>query len=196
MKTKDCQLLLQISGKDAKAFNAFYNRYIKMIYRFVFKELNDESLADDLIQDFWLRVWEDPSFLRCSESGSVQVYMLQHLRFRILDLYRKTVTTLLRECTVETAEYELIEYNSVTKDLSVKELVVIIHEALEQQPQIIRNTFWMRINNRTVEETARILSVSHKTVYNRYSESLAVVRSYIREHYPEFAELSDIQADR
>lgn len=195
MKTKDCQLLLQISGKDAKAFNAFYNRYIKMIYRFVFKELNDESLADDLIQDFWLRVWEDPSFLRCSESGSVQVYMLQHLRFRILDLYRKTVTTLLRECTVETAEYELIEYNSVTKDLSVKELVVIIHEALEQQPQIIRNTFWMRINNRTVEETARILSVSHKTVYNRYSESLAVVRSYIREHYPEFAELSDIQAD-
>ncbi|MCK9341196.1 MAG: sigma factor, partial [Petrimonas sp.] len=150
MKTKDCQLLLQISGKDAKAFNAFYNRYIKMIYRFVFKELNDESLADDLIQDFWLRVWEDPSFLRCSESGSVQVYMLQHLRFRILDLYRKTVTTLLRECTVETAEYELIEYNSVTKDLSVKELVVIIHEALEQQPQIIRNTFWMRINNRTV----------------------------------------------
>ncbi|MCK9341986.1 MAG: hypothetical protein PHW88_08315, partial [Bacteroidales bacterium] len=87
-------------------------------------------------------------------------------------------------------------YNSVTKDLSVKELVVIIHEALEQQPQIIRNTFWMRINNRTVEETARILSVSHKTVYNRYSESLAVVRSYIREHYPEFAELSDIQADR
>lgn len=196
MKTKDCQLLLQISGKDAKAFNAFYNRYIKMIYRFVFKELNDESLADDLIQDFWLRVWEDPSFLRCSESGSVQVYMLQHLRFRILDLYRKTVTTLLRECTVETAEYELIEYNSITKDLSVKELVVIIHEALEQQPQIIRNTFWMRINNRTVEETARILSVSHKTVYNRYSESLAVVRSYIREHYPEFAELSDIQADR
>lgn len=196
MKTKDCQLLLQISGKDAKAFNAFYNRYIKMIYRFVFKELNDESLADDLIQDFWLRVWEDPSFLRCSESGSVQVYMLQHLKFRILDLYRKTVTTLLRECTVETAEYELIEYNSVTKDLSVKELVVIIHEALEQQPQIIRNTFWMRINNRTVEETARILSVSHKTVYNRYSESLAVVRSYIREHYPEFAELSDIQADR
>ncbi len=196
MKTKDCQLLLQISGKDAKAFNAFYNRYIKMIYRFVFKELNDESLADDLIQDFWLRVWEDPSFLRCSESGSVQVYMLQHLRFRILDLYRKTVTTLLRECTVETAEYELIEYNSVTKDLSVKELVVIIHEALEQQPQIIRNTFWMRINNRTVEETARILSVSHKTVYNRYSESLAVVRSYIREHFPEFAELSDIQADR
>ncbi|MBK5196340.1 MAG: sigma-70 family RNA polymerase sigma factor, partial [Proteiniphilum sp.] len=192
MKIKDSKLLFQISQKDAKAFDAFYDRYIKMIYRFVYRELNDEMITDDLIQDFWLRVWEDSSFLKCNEKGSVQSYMLQHLRFRILDLYRKTLTNLFCEYNPDKAERELEFYNSITEEMNEKELLLIIREALENQSQIIRNTFWMRINNWSVEETARTLSVSSKTVYNKYSESLIVVRAYIRNRYPEFADIRKI----
>lgn len=193
---KDCGLLLLISKKDAKAFDVFYNRYIKMIYRFVYRELYDEMLSDDLIQDFWIRVWEDPSFLKCNEKGSVQSYMLQYLKFRILDLYRKTAKNLVQVCNIDIAEYELSEYRTITEELIEKELLMIIHEALENQPQIIRNTFWMRINNWSVEETARSLSVTSKTVYNKYSESLTIVRTHIRKRYPEFATFRSLRVER
>lgn len=196
MKMNDSGLLLLISKKDAKAFDAFYNRYIKLIYKFVYRELYDEMHTDDLIQDFWIRVWEDPSFLRCNEKGSVESYMLQYLKFRILDLYRKTAKNLIRVCNIDIAEYELSEYRSITEELIEKELLMIIHEALENQPQIIRNTFWMRINNWSVEETARTLSVSSKTVYNKYSESLTVVRTHIRNRYPEFATFRPLRMER
>jgi len=191
MKRKDSRLLFLISNKDAKAFEALYNRYIRVIYSYVYRELNDERLADDLIQDFWLKVWEDPSFLKCNEAGSVKVYMLQHLKFRILDLYRKTMTHLVMEIRPEVAEQEQASYNSVTAEMNESELVAAIHEALENQPPLVRNIFWMRINHWSVEETARSLSVSRKTVYNKYSESLDVVRAHIRNHYPEFTELQD-----
>jgi len=190
MKIKDSKLLFLISNKDGAAFETLYNRYIRLIYSYVYRELNDERVADDLIQDFWLRVWEDPSFLKCNESGSVKVYMLQHLKFRILDLYRKTMTHLVMELNPEIAEQEQAAYNHITEMMNESELLAAIQEALEHQPPLVRNTFWMRINNWSVEETARTLSVSQKTIYNKYSESLSVVRAHLRDHYPEFAEIS------
>ena len=69
-----------------------------------------------------------------------------------------------------------------------RELINIIHEALDTQPQIVKKVFWLRINNWSVEETAKALSVSSKTIYNRYSESLSVVREKLTKHYPEFTE--------
>ena len=196
MKIKDSKLLLLISEKDVKAFDTFYYRYIKMIYRFVFRELNDEVLTDDLIQEFWLRVWEDPGFLKCNDKGSVQAYMLQHMKFRVLDLYRKTLTGLLQEFNSEKVEHDQFDYDNITEELNEKELLGIIQEALKNQSPIIRNTFWMRINNWTVEETSRALSVSNKTIYNKYSESLTVVRAHIRDHYPEFADIRKLRTER
>ena len=195
MKIKDSKLLLLISEKDVKAFDTFYYRYIKMIYRFVFRELNDEVLTDDLIQEFWLRVWEDPGFLKCNDKGSVQAYMLQHMKFRVLDLYRKTLTGLLQEFNSEKVEHDQFDYDNITEELNEKELLGIIQEALKNQSPIIRNTFWMRINNWTVEETSRALSVSNKTIYNKYSESLTVVRAHIRDHYPEFADIRKVRTE-
>jgi|SRR5690554_93690 RNA polymerase sigma-70 factor (ECF subfamily) len=195
MKTKDNKLLLLISQKNVDAFDTFYYRYIRLIYRFVFRELKDEVLTDDLIQEFWLSVWEDPTFLKCNDKGSVQAYMLQYMKFRILDIYRKTLSGFLHESNFEKVECVQVDYDNITEGLNEKELLRIIREALKNQPPIIRNTFWLRINNWSVEETAHTLSVSTKTIYNKYSESLTVVREHIRDHYPEFADIRKVRTE-
>ena len=191
MKQKDSKLLILIAIKDEKAFDVFYYRYIKMIYKYVYSELGDQEQTDDLIQDFWARVWEDPSFLKCNESGSVRSYMLQHLKFRILDLYRKTHSRLIEETDPIELENEMYEYNNIISQLSEQELLAIIQEALEDEPMLVRNAFLMRINNWSVKEIAKTLSVNPKTIYNNYATSLAIVRKHIQDYYPEFAKLKE-----
>jgi len=191
MKPKDSKLLILIAIKDEKAFDVFYYRYIKMIYKYVYSELGDQEQTDDLIQDFWARVWEDPSFLKCNESGSVRSYMLQHLKFRILDLYRKTLSRLIEETDPIELENEMYEYNNIISQLSEQELLAIIQEALEDEPMLVRNAFLMRINNWSVKEIAKTLSVNPKTIYNNYATSLAIVRKHIQDYYPEFAKLKE-----
>lgn len=191
MKVRDNKLLNLIAQKDEDAFDTFYNRYIRLIYKFVYRELGDQEQTDDLIQNFWIRVWEDPSFLKTNEKGSVQSYMLQHFKFRILDLYRKAHSSLTTHSTPEEVELEMDEYNNITSELSEQELLFIIREALENQPLMVRNAFWLRINNWSVQETANKLSVSPKTIYNKYSEALSVVRCHIQEKYPEFVKLKE-----
>ncbi len=186
IKKTDYILLRLISEKDRKAFALFYDRYIKLIYKFVYQALNDQERTDDLIQEFWLKVWEDPSFLRCNGQGSVQSYMLQNLRFRVLDVYRETLKNMV---SIDQLEESMSDnYQDITESLDEKELLSVIREALDKQPYVVRKTFWLRINDWSVDETARVLSVSKKTVYNKYSESLSIVRSHLKNNHPELIE--------
>lgn len=186
MKKTDYSLLKLISKKDRKAFVLFYDRYIKLIYKFVYQSLNDQELTDDLIQEFWMKVWEDPSFLKCNEQGSVQSYMLQNLRFRVLDVYRETLKNMISiDQLKESPEFN---YHEITQEMDERELLSVIREALDKQPYVVRKTFWLRINDWSVDETAKVLSVSKKTVYNKYSESLAIVRSHLKNNHPELIE--------
>ncbi|SCD20412.1 RNA polymerase sigma factor [Proteiniphilum saccharofermentans] len=186
IKKTDYFLLGLISEKDRKAFALLYDRYIKLIYKFVYQALNDQERTDDLIQEFWIKVWEDPSFLKCNEQGSVQSYMLRNLRFRVLDVYRETLKNMISiDQLEETMEFN---YQDITAGLDERELLLVIREALDKQPYVVRKTFWLRINDWSVEETAKVLSVSKKTVYNKYSESLSIVRSHLKNNHPELIE--------
>jgi RNA polymerase sigma-70 factor (ECF subfamily) len=186
MRDTDYSLLKLISEKDRKAFALFYDRYIKLIYKFVYEALKDQERTDDLIQEFWMKVWVDPSFLRCNQEGSVQSYMLQNLRFRVMNVYRETLKNMISIDQLE--ETMELDYNNITAGLDERELLVVIREALDKQPYVVRKTFWLRINDWSVEETAKVLAVSKKTVYNKYSESLSVVRSHLKNNYPEMIE--------
>ncbi|WP_294083050.1 RNA polymerase sigma factor [Proteiniphilum sp. UBA5384] len=186
MRDTDYSLLKLISEKDRKAFALFYERYIKLIYKFVYEALKDQERTDDLIQEFWMKVWVDPSFLRCNQEGSVQSYMLQNLRFRVMNVYRETLKNMISIDQLE--ETMELDYNNITAGLDERELLVVIREALDKQPYVVRKTFWLRINDWSVEETAKVLAVSKKTVYNKYSESLSVVRSHLKNNYPEMIE--------
>jgi RNA polymerase sigma-70 factor (ECF subfamily) len=186
LKKTDNSLLKLISEKDRKAFSLFYDRYIRLIYKFVYQSFNDHNQTGDLIQEFWMKVWENPSFLRCNEQGSVQSYMLQYLRFRVLDVYRETLKNMI---SIDQLEESIeIDYHGVTEELDEKELLSVIREALNEQPYIVRKIFWLRINDWSVDETAQELFVSKKTVYNKYSESLSIVRSHLKNNHPELIE--------
>lgn len=186
IKKTDYILLELIAKKNRKAFASLYNRYIKLIYKFVYQALNDQERTDDLIQEFWLKVWEDPSFLKCNQRESVQSYMLKNIRFRILDIYRETWKNMLSIDQIE--ESLQISYSTMTEGMNESDLFHAIREALDTQPHLVRKVFWLRIHDWSVEEAANALSVSKKTVYNNYSQSLSIVRKHLKNNYPDLVE--------
>jgi RNA polymerase sigma-70 factor (ECF subfamily) len=106
----------------------------------------------------------------------------------MLDIYRKTLKNIISIDKLELKEIIASSYNSITSRMEEEELVSIICEALNSQPPLVQKTFWLRINNWSVEEIAKTLTISHKTVYNKYSKSLSIVRSHIKKKYPELVE--------
>ena len=53
----DQDLIERIQERDANAFEALFARYREMIRRHVARTVRDESAAEDLVQEVFLRVW-------------------------------------------------------------------------------------------------------------------------------------------
>lgn len=180
MKTTDKILLKAIEEKDEKAFTQFYERYNRVVLCFVLSKVHNKEIAKDVVQNFWLALWENPRMLRANKNGCVKVFMLQYLRFRIYDIYRIAVPETI---PIEYTSVEFIDIAST--NLEKEELLQVVHDALKNTSMLTRNAFWMRMENIPAKEVARELNTTPQTVHNAFSKLLNTVREHLKKHYPE-----------
>ena len=64
MKTEtDIALLERVKRKDQQAFRMLYNRYFTLLFRRVYAKIKNEEIARDILQETWMKVWEEPDFI-------------------------------------------------------------------------------------------------------------------------------------
>ncbi|HBK93401.1 MAG TPA: hypothetical protein DDZ69_00055 [Porphyromonadaceae bacterium] len=180
MQTSDKILLKAIENKDRKAFSQFYERYSHTVLCFVVSKVHNKEVAKDIVQNFWLAFWENPRILRTNKTGCVKVYMLQHLRFRIYDMYRIAVPE-----TIPAEDANIVSSLTSHENIEKEELLQIVRDALKNSSTLNQDAFWMRLENIPAKETAGELNTTTQTVHNSFSKSLRTVRKYIKKHYPE-----------
>ena len=169
-----------IENKDEKAFAQFYERYSRIVLCFVLSKAHNKEVAKDIVQNFWLAFWENPRILRTNKTGCVKVYMLQHLRFRIYDMYRIAVPE-----TIPAEDANIVSSLTSHENIEKEELLQIVRDALKNSSTLNQDAFWMRLENIPAKETAGELNTTTQTVHNSFSKSLRTVREYIKKHYPE-----------
>ena len=180
MQTSDKILLKAVAEKDKKAFALFYEKYSRVALCFILSKVHDKSIAKEITQNFWLAFWENPTILRANKDGCVKSFLLQHLRFRIYDMYRIAVPeTILAERT------DIASTATANGNIEKEELMKIVRDALQNSSLLDRNAFWMRLDNIPAKEVAEELDTTTQTVHNKFSKSLQTVREYIKKHYPE-----------
>src|SRR6478736_2203448 len=54
----DPELMVSLVRGDASALAELYDRYADVIFRAVFRRLGDRQLAEEVVQDTWLTLWE------------------------------------------------------------------------------------------------------------------------------------------
>ncbi|MDO5524053.1 MAG: sigma-70 family RNA polymerase sigma factor [Bacteroidia bacterium] len=180
MQATDEILLKAIGKKDRKAFTQFYERYSRTVLCFVLSKVHNTDAAKDIVQNFWLSFWENPRMLCANKTGCAKSYMLQHLRFRIYDMYRIAVPE-----TIPVEDTQLASPISAYENIEKEELFQIVHDALKNSSVLTQDAFWMRMENIPAKEAANELNTTTQTVHNNFSKSLRTVREYIKKHYPE-----------
>ncbi|WP_158602584.1 RNA polymerase sigma factor [Proteiniphilum sp. X52] len=180
MQTTDEILLNGIEEKDEKAFSRFYERYGSTILCFVLSKVHNKEIAKEIIQNFWVAFWENPRIIRANKEGCVKVFLLQYLRFRIYDVYRIAVPE-----TIPVEEAGLLADTTVYDNMEKEELKEIVRDALRESSSLTKNSFWMRVDGIPAKQVAKELGVTTQTVHNKFSQSLATIRKYIKTYYSE-----------
>jgi RNA polymerase sigma-70 factor (ECF subfamily) len=83
----DGDLLVRLKARDQLALAELYDRYGGMVFRLILRMVRDKSIAEDLVQETFLRVWNRvPGF--DSDRGAIGPWLVAVARNRAIDYLR------------------------------------------------------------------------------------------------------------
>jgi RNA polymerase sigma-70 factor (ECF subfamily) len=83
----DQALMERIGHRDESALKALYDRYGALIFTLAYRKLGDHGLAEEVLQDVFLRCWEQAHTYR-PEAGNVSAWLFGITRNRAIDVRR------------------------------------------------------------------------------------------------------------
>lgn len=172
-KYSDEELMKEIKVDNMLAFDVFYNRYIKRLYKFAFSILKTQEDTENIIQDVYMSLWINRK--KVEKESSVKYYLFSIAYNSTITLIRKRVKEFqyieylksLQTLNQEPVDLE-IEYMEMTDKLNN-----IIDALPERQKEIYK---LLRVEGLKYSEIAKRLNISIKTVETHVSRALRTVR--------------------
>jgi RNA polymerase sigma-70 factor (ECF subfamily) len=83
----DEELMQRLAYRDLRAFRALYDRYGRLVYSATYRVLRDAHLAEDMVQEVFLRLWRKPDSYAPSR-GRFATWLTSVSRNRAVDEVR------------------------------------------------------------------------------------------------------------
>jgi RNA polymerase sigma-70 factor (ECF subfamily) len=163
---------------DRTSFRVMYDLYYEPICRFLNYYTRDRFAIEDVVQEVFIKLWEDRFFL---EIQHIKSYLYSAARNKMLNYLRNSINhaAILKQWSKE--EIETIQ-TSGCYDLD--EFSVLLYSAIETLPQKCRNIFiqskWGKLSYKQIAE---VNNISTKTVETQMSIALKRIREYISNHF-------------
>ena len=169
---KEKNLFLEFQGGNHATFDYFFDKYYRGLCVYAYRILKSSSEAEDLVQDFFVRVLENRATI--SIETSVKSYFIRSVHNRCLDnLAHKKVKINHEQFRLKMMnEEDMHEY-----PLLDSELTLLIERAIQHLPDGIRETFMInRFEGLSYQQIAKQENISVKTVEYRISKALNILR--------------------
>lgn len=172
-------LLSRLKEGDPFAFKELYSLYSSPIYYFVYAILSDKSLAEDITQSCFVKVWERRTELDLSKKFSAYLYTIAKNL-----VYRES------ERQVQDARYlEFVKGAGGEKSQTVEEAINLkfiqeeINNMINELPPARKNIFVLsRFKGYSNKKIAEELSVSERTVETQIYRTLLYLKERLK-HY-------------
>lgn len=187
MNQTDHTLLRKIKTGDRPAFMVLYERYWDDLYRFAFVRTRDKDVAEELLQNLWIRILENTESIQTDENENAKGYLLRYLHYRVIDYFnshKKELSTVSIEESENSLDITDNEYFEMLEENEISALFAMIDEVVSRLPLTEQKVYDMRIRkNKSVDETAEALGLSNKTVSNKLSKAIGEIREQLSPEY-------------
>lgn len=164
-------LMARYQQSDASAVNALVEKLSAQFFQFFLAQARERARAEDLLQDFWLRIHGARHTYRPSEPLLPWLYAIAR-RVRV-DQYRKTRRTRTHEVQVETLPEPPAERAAPSP-------VVDLEAALQTLPESQKEVVLMlKVSGLSLEEVARATHSSVGSVKQKAHRAYTKLRALL-----------------
>jgi RNA polymerase sigma-70 factor (ECF subfamily) len=180
MPNKDQKLLSRLKKSDKNSLRDLFTKYHQSLFNFVLYRVKDEVIADDIVQDTFLRVWKHRNSIKPNQSFFS--YIAKISNNLCMDYFRHENVKLrhqehIPQLTQSVADNPAIQYESKILEDKIQS---IVNNSL---PEKCREIFILsRVNGLANQDIAELLEVSRRTVENQLYRALKVLRSKLKDY--------------
>lgn len=176
-KRDDNELVHLLQRGNVKAFDLLFEGYSSKLFGFALKYLKNEADAEELVQEVFVKVWENRQALK--SELSFKSYLFTIALNKIRKHFNKKATS-LRYLESLRNDTEFNDYQSINDD-NYDSALHQINLIIEQMPPRRRNIFMKsKLEGKSSKEIAAELNISAGTVDNQVSEALRFIRTQLK----------------
>lgn len=168
----------QVKQGNVKAFEVLFHLYYGYLCQYAQKFVDDRGTAEEIVQDFFVGVWEKKEDLNVETS--IKNYFFQSIKNRCLNYiqHQKTKNRYAQKIIAEK------ENNYSADDVFVEiDLAQKIEESINSLPQKRREIFRLsRQEGLKYHEIAKKLNISIKTVETHMSLAIKSLRDKLKNY--------------
>ena len=166
---EDRALIERLKRRDPQALAELYDRYGRLAYSLVLRVVRDKAIAEDLVQETFLRVWNRVQSIDL-EKGAIAPWLLAVARNRAIDYLRSSAGR-DRNAAVELDESDHAPlYREMEAGLLVSDQVRRVKAAMEK----------LAPNQRTVVELAYFKGLSQSEMSAQMGQPLGTIKTWVR----------------
>lgn len=159
---------------DKRYFQEIFERYYNPLTNYSFKTLKDTDLAKDVVQEVFMKIWNDKIPLIKGQEG---LLLFKMVRNRSIDEIRKMKALNRVDMPHEMTDSEVTEEHDV---YMLKELIIsLVRQLPPKCGEIFRLT---KINGLSCSEVAETLGISQKTVENQMTIAYRKLRELMKKN--------------
>lgn len=153
-------------------YNRCVEEYADRLYRFALKTLNDNYVANDVVQDSFERLWVKREFVNYEK---VKSYLFTTAYHACIDFIRKNK----RETRIDQININATSFG--TNRESYSDLQEILHEALKRLPDVQRSVILLRdYEGYSYEEIGEITGLNESQVKVYIYRGRLALKEYIK----------------
>lgn len=176
----DTELLVLLRQDSVTAFEVLYVRYKNRLQSFCLFMLKSQTVAQDVVQEVFIKVWSARNSLTLDQSFSNYIYTLA--KNQSLNELRSAK----RKETMENILFrkeEASDAENAENKLIIKEYQTLLEAAINELTEQKRKIFVMSRNEgKSHKEIAEIMQISPHTVQSHISDSLRIITDYFFRH--------------
>ncbi len=181
MKEDIRNLVIKLRQGDRMAYETIYRRYAERMYFFSMKYLENESEAEEVTQNVFIKLWVKREELR--DDLSLNSFLFMITKNAVIDILRKRKRDKVLSEKIALRQQQLME---APDDIyEYQELAADIDKLISSLPERRRHIYKLsREKGLSHKEIAAELSISPKTVEVQIRLSLQQIRAFLKKRYP------------